>query len=205
MEAQKGRLNFEEDDEEIISGFAGIEDSYSRKSTKKIQITDEDIASQILVFFFGSHDTISVTLSQTVYELVANMHVQEKLIKEIDLTLKRCEDRKITYQALFQMKYLDMVVTETLRLWAPPPYLNRKCVKPFVIEPVLPNEKSLLIEPGIEVIIPIDAFHKNPKYFQNPETFDPERFNNENRNNIKPFTYFPFGVGPRHCIGNRFA
>ncbi|KAK4876715.1 hypothetical protein RN001_009221 [Aquatica leii] len=209
IEAQKGRLKDEDednDDDKAISGFVRIDKSYSmkRNHSKKIPLTDEDIAGQALIFFFGSYDTVSLALSHTVYELVANPNVQEKLIKEIDYTLNECNS-KITYEALFQMKYLDMVISETLRLWAPPPTLDRICVKPFVIEPTLPNEKPLLIEPGVEVIVPVYAWHRNPKYFKNPDKFDPERFSDKNKESIKSFTYFPFGIGPRHCIGIRFA
>ncbi|KAK4885982.1 hypothetical protein RN001_002253 [Aquatica leii] len=205
IEAQKGRLTYDDDDL-VVSGYSGIDDFYPIKPnfSNKTPITDEDIASQAFVFFFGSYDTMSSALSHTVYELVANMDVQVKLRTEINYTLNQCNG-KITYESIFKMKYLDMVISESLRLWPPPAILNRVCVKPFVIEPILPNEKSLLVEPGTEIIIPVYASHRNPKYFTNPDKFDPDRFSDENKDTIKSFTYFPFGIGPRFCIGNRFA
>ncbi|KAF5303369.1 hypothetical protein FQR65_LT08282 [Abscondita terminalis] len=202
MEAQKGRLTYEEDNDQLGSSFSGIEKQYHDKKNNfnKFSISDEDIASQALIFFFGSYDTVSIVLSHIVYELVANGDVQNKLIKEVDYTLNDCNG-KITYEALFKMKYLDMVVSETMRLWPPPPFLSRVCVKPFVIEPILPNETRLLIEPGTEVMVSVNTSHRNPEYFPNPEKFNPERFNDENKENIEACTYFPFGIGPRHCIG----
>lgn len=98
--------------------------------------------------------------------------------------------------------YKMCVFTETLRLWTPAIFINRKCVKPFTIEPLLPGEKLLRVESGTECIIPSFAIHRDPKYFPNPNKFDPERFSDENKSRIQPFTYFPFGLGPRFCIGN---
>lgn len=57
----------------------------------------------------------------------------------------------------------------------------------------------------VNVSLPIYAFHHDPEYFPEPEKFDPERFSAENRKNIDPDTYLPFGIGPRNCIGSRFA
>lgn len=59
----------------------------------------------------------------------------------------------------------------------------------------------LQIRKGEPVLIPFFKIHRDEKYFPNPNTFDPERFSNENKDNIKPFTYMPFGLGPRNCIG----
>lgn len=57
----------------------------------------------------------------------------------------------------------------------------------------------------MNLTIPVHCFHHDPEYFPNPDKFDPERFNEENRKNIDPDTYMPFGIGPRNCIGSRFA
>uniref|UniRef100_A0AAR5P3G8 Cytochrome P450 n=1 Tax=Dendroctonus ponderosae TaxID=77166 RepID=A0AAR5P3G8_DENPD len=67
------------------------------------------------------------------------------------------------------------------------------------------DEKPLNLKIGDVVWIPIFGFHRDPKHFENPTNFDPERFSDENKRNIKPHTYVPFGAGPRNCIGSRFA
>ncbi|XP_026332428.1 cytochrome P450 9e2-like, partial [Hyposmocoma kahamanoa] len=61
------------------------------------------------------------------------------------------------------------------------------------------------IRKGEAVAIPVWAIHRNPKYHPNPDNFDPERFSEENKHKIQPYTYMPFGLGPRNCIGSRFA
>ena len=79
---------------------------------------------------------------------------------------------------------------------------DRICVKDFEVEF---EGKKFTIEKDKNFLIPIFGFHRDPEYFPNPLKFDPERFNEENRRNIDPDTYLPFGIGPRNCIGSRFA
>ncbi|XP_023717573.1 cytochrome P450 9e2 isoform X2 [Cryptotermes secundus] len=90
---------------------------------------------------------------------------------------------------------------KTLRLYPPAVMADRICVKTYT----LPAEPRCTLKPGDGVIIPIYALHRDPDYFPDPEKFDPERFSDENRGNIKACTYLPFGLGPRNCIGSRFA
>lgn len=69
-----------------------------------------------------------------------------------------------------------------------------------MIEPELPGEVPVRIDKGLVVTIPIFAIHRDAQYYENPERFDPERFSDENKRNITPATYMPFGLGPRNCI-----
>jgi cytochrome P450 len=75
--------------------------------------------------------------------------------------------------------------------------VDRRCVKTYT----LPAEPHCTLKPGDGVYIPIYALHHDPDYFPDPEKFDPERFSDENKGNINPFAYLPFGSGPRNCIG----
>lgn len=87
-------------------------------------------------------------------------------------------------------------------MWPPAPALDRKCVKDYKIESVNDGESDLNVEVGVTVSIPLLGIHRDPIYFENPNKFDPERFSDDNKEFIKPYTYMPFGVGPRNCIGN---
>lgn len=80
--------------------------------------------------------------------------------------------------------------------------VDRLCVKDYEIEY---DDKKFVIEKGKNFYIPIYGFHHDEKYFKNSDKFDPERFSDENKGNIDPDTYLPFGIGPRNCIGSRFA
>ncbi|KAK4874002.1 hypothetical protein RN001_013362 [Aquatica leii] len=205
MEARKGNVTKEEA-HLPDTGFATAEESNLIRlhKQKSIELSEDDIAAQALVFIFGGFDTTAALLSFTAYELAINPGIQERLQKEIDDTLSGCNG-KLTYEALNKMKYMDMVISETLRKWPPGFQNDRMCVKDYTIEPLNPWEKPLLIEKGTLMLFPVSGIHHDPQYFPNPEVFDPERFNDENRHNIKPCSYIPFGVGPRNCIASRFA
>jgi cytochrome P450 family 9 len=207
MEARKnGSLKYEESNSVPDAGFATVHESEIGKTPKqhKIQITDQDITSQALIFFFGGFDSVSSLMCFMSYELGANPDVQEKLRQEIDETLKNCNG-KLTYEALMNMKYMDMVTSETLRKWPNAPAIDRVCTKPYTIEPTSPKENPIHLAKNDILLLPIYGLHRDPKYFPDPERFDPERFSDENKNTIKPYSYIPFGSGPRNCIGSRFA
>lgn len=100
------------------------------------------------------------------------------------------------------INYYYYFILETLRKWPPGIALERRCLNNYTIQPELPDEKPLVIEKDISIIIPVVGIHRDPKYFPNPDKFDPERFSEENKPNIVPGSYLPFGAGPRSCIGN---
>nr|XP_015838170.1 PREDICTED: cytochrome P450 9e2-like [Tribolium castaneum] len=176
----------------------------ARKNSDTQKITDEDITSQAIIFFMGGFDPVSSLMSFMSYELAANPDVQTKLLREIDKTYERC-DGKLTYEALVEMKFMDMVVSETLRLWPANGMTDRVCNTSYIIEPKDSTEKPLRLEKGDVVMVPIFGIQRDPKYFPEPNRFDPERFNEENKIKIKPYTYLPFGTGPRNCLGTRLA
>ncbi|KAF2899551.1 hypothetical protein ILUMI_06625, partial [Ignelater luminosus] len=202
MEARKGRVT-NDDSKTPDSGFAVVQEEQTLKSSSKAakpQITDEDITAQALIFFLAGFETAATFMCFTAYELAVNSEAQDKLRKEIDEAYENSKDGDISYEVLLGMKYLDMVVTETLRKWPPAAALDRVSVKSYTIEPVLPGEKRITLEKDTNIWIPAYSIQRDPRYYSNPEKFDPERFCDENKQNIKPFTYLPFGLGPRNCI-----
>lgn len=164
--------------------------------------TDQEIVSQCFVFFLAGFDTSTWFAVATTYELACHPAVQSKLIAEIDEIVEKLGDDLITYDTLKNMKYLDMVVSEVMRMWSAATYVDRICTQDFTIVDAQ-SERSVKIEKGTELWIPIYSYHHDPKHYPDPDKFDPERFSDENKPNIK--YYFPFGVGPRQCIGKRFA
>lgn len=86
-------------------------------------------------------------------------------------------------------------------MYPPIPFLNRKCNKDYVIPGT-----DVKIEKGMSSMINVMGMQRDPEYFPDPDKFNPDRFSKENKHNIRPFTFLPFGDGPRVCIGtNSFA
>lgn len=180
--------------------------SIDRKPDEKVTVSkewsDDEIVAQFFVFFFAGFEPTAVLMSFVSHELMVNPDIQERLRQEILEVKENLDGKPLTYEILQGMKYLDMVVSETLRRWPPAAVTDRECNKDYHYKD---DEIDVTIKAGQHLWIPIVGYHLDEKYFPDPLKFDPERFSDENKANINPFTYLPFGVGPRNCIANRFA
>lgn len=204
MQVQKGALKHQQEEKETKdAGFATVEESTVGKSATSRVWTENELIAQCLLFFLAGFETVSTCMTFLTYELLANRHVQDRLFKEIQETEQSLDGKSLSYEILQQMPYMDMVVSEALRLWPPAVFSERYCTKDYLYDDGAGTKFT--IEKGRTLIIPSYAIHRNPKYFEKPEQFDPERFNEENRSKINPTAYIPFGVGPRNCIGSRLA
>jgi len=146
----------------------------------------------MMTFLFAGHDTTINLLTWALYYISINQDVQEKLLLE----LKELPDdlKTITFDEIDNLSYLSKIIKETLRLRPSAPGLARNTV----------NEAKLgdiTLCKGVGVIYCPYATHRNPLLWESPEDFIPERFNK----NPEPYTYIPFGEGPRKCIGERLA
>ncbi|KAJ4434866.1 hypothetical protein ANN_23437 [Periplaneta americana] len=157
------------------------------------------LAAQSFVFFAAGFETSSTTIQFCLYELCINPDIQERVRQEIDEILNQ-HDGKITYEAVQQMGYLDKVVSETLRKYPPLPMLNRECTQSYQVPGT-----DIVLNKGDLTVIPVLGLHHDPKYYPNPEKFDPERFSEEEKAKRHHYVYLPFGEGPRICIGMRFG
>lgn len=174
---------------------ARVEDTSSLNKEQKA-LTDLEIMAQSIVFILAGYETTSKTLSYTFYNLATHPDVQQKLQEEIDSHLP--DKASPTYDTLMQMEYLDMVIQETLRMYPPGGRIERVSKKTVEIN-------GVIIPKGTVCMIPAYVLHNHPEYWPEPEEFRPERFSKENRANHTPYTFLPFGDGPRNCIGMRFA
>lgn len=159
----------------------------------------DNLVAQAAVFFTGGFETSSTTMSFALYELAVNTEVQNKLRFEIEEALQE-NDGKITYDMVTTLPYLDMVLSETMRLYPVLPYLDRVALKDYKIP-----ETNLEIEKGTVMIVPMLGLHYDEQYFSHPNVYDPERFSEENKKSITPCVYMPFGEGPHICIGQRLG
>ncbi|XP_058837419.1 probable cytochrome P450 9f2 isoform X1 [Topomyia yanbarensis] len=204
MQVRKGTLAHQNEEKDTKdAGFATVEESKVGRSTHNRMWTENELVSQCFLFFVAGFDSVSTALTFVCYELLANPDVQQKLYEEIVATDELLRGNSLTYDALQKMQYMDMVVSETLRLWPPAPFSDRVCVKDYLFDDG--KGTRVKIDKGQTLWFPITALHHDPQYYPDPYKFDPERFSEANRSQINPTVYLPFGIGPRNCIGSRFA
>ncbi|XP_063706964.1 cytochrome P450 6a9-like [Culicoides brevitarsis] len=159
-------------------------------------LTLNELAAQAFVFFVAGFETSSTVLSFTLFELAQNQNIQKKARNDVINALAN-HNEEMTYEALNDMTYLDFCIDESLRKYPPLPLLVRKCTKDYYIESI-----NYTMKKGMPVMIPIYAIHHDPDFYENPESFIPERFETGSKNQR---AFMPFGEGPRFCIGNRFG
>ncbi|NWW10005.1 CP3A9 protein, partial [Oreocharis arfaki] len=192
-EAHKGRVDFLQlmIESQHSSSQGNNEANHSYKA-----LTDTEVLAQAFIFIFAGYEPTSNTLGYLAYELALHPDVQQKVLQEIDTVLPN--KAPLTYEAIMKLEYLDMTVNETLRMYPLGGRIERTCKKDVEIN-------GVTIPKGVVVTIPPYVLHRDPEYWPNPDEFRPERFNKENKESIDPYTYLPFGAGPRNCIGMRFA
>uniref|UniRef100_A0A672IWX2 unspecific monooxygenase n=1 Tax=Salarias fasciatus TaxID=181472 RepID=A0A672IWX2_SALFA len=159
-------------------------------------LTDHEIISQATMMVFAGYETNASALTFLAYSLATNPQIMKRLQREIDSTFPNKES--IQYEALMQMEYLDCVVSECLRLYPPALRLERVAKETVKIN-------GVTVPKGMLVMVPVYALHRDPELWPEPEEFRPERFSKEKKQHINPYSYLTFGIGPRNCLGMRFA
>nr|ADE05584.1 cytochrome P450 6AB13 [Manduca sexta] len=170
------------------------------KKIVELEMDDLLMTAQAFVFFGAGFETSSTASSYTLHQLAFNPDCQKKVQQEIDTVLAKYNN-KLTYEAVKEMHYLEMAFYEAMRMYPSVGYLIRECTVPEYTIP----EINLTINEGVKLMIPMQAIHKDEKYFRDPENFDPERFQDGAKEDIKNFVFLPFGEGPRACVGARLG
>ncbi|CAK1577960.1 unnamed protein product [Parnassius mnemosyne] len=178
-----------------------IEKTKADGTPEKVSLELDDllITAQVFVFFAAGFETSSSATSFTLHQLAFHPEIQKKVQEEIDNVLSKY-DGKLCYDAIKEMKYLDCAFREGMRMFPSLGFLIRESAQKYTFP-----EINLPIDEGVIVIIPLQAMHNDPQYFENPNQFSPERFLPENVNSKIKHVYLPFGDGPRACIGERLG
>ncbi|GIX78249.1 cytochrome P450 3A21 [Caerostris darwini] len=169
------------------------------KAVTSKSLSMDELVAQCVIFFLAGYDTTASTLSFVTYQLAICQDVQDKLREEVDQAIKE-NNGVLTYEAVQSLKYLDNVISETLRMYPPAIRMERSAEADYQL-----GNTGITIPKGMIVTIPVFAMHRDPKLFPDPEKFDPDRFTQEEREKRDPYSYLPFGAGPRNCVGMRFA
>ena len=161
-------------------------------------LDDEEIMSNGWVFLLAGYEATAITLSLCIYQLALNSDIQERLYEEIQSEFD--SEEEISYEKLDNLQFLDSVICETLRLYPPVLILDRKANTDYEL-----GDTGITLFKGQDIEIPVYAIHHCEEYYPNANKFDPDRFMPQNRYKLIPYTYLPFGSGPRNCIGMRFG
>ncbi|XP_043488236.1 cytochrome P450 4C1-like [Polistes fuscatus] len=160
-------------------------------------MTDEELREQVDTVMFAGHDTTAAAISWTLFCLGNNPDIQEKVHQELD-DIFGDSDKTATTKEIAQLKYLDRVTKEALRLYPSAPGFLRKLSEDVKID-------DYIIPKGCVVALSSFGTHRHPDIWPDPEKFDPDRFLLENSKNRHPYAYIPFSAGPRNCLGQKYA
>nr|CAD7569189.1 unnamed protein product [Timema californicum] len=156
----------------------------------------KELLPSALVFLSAGFKTSSGVISLAIYELSRQPQLQARLRNDIRAALSR-NGGELTYEVLQRIKYLDMLVSETLRKYPLVPCLERRSVRDYVIP-----GSDVTLKKGCSIVISLLGIHHDPQYYPEPGVFNPERFGDSLR---VQSAFLPFGDGPRKCLGKSFG
>lgn len=177
-------------DDDLVSLLIGSKDEQTGEGMDDRQVRDE-----VIGFFIAGHETVSSALTWTFYLLSKNPDSWRRLKEEVDRVVG---DRLPTTDDIPNLKYMQNVLLEAMRLYPPIFVLMRRALEDDVVGGYhVPKDSN--------VVLCSYVTHRHPEFWENPEGFDPDRFLPERSAGIHRMAYFPFAGGPRKCIGNTFA
>lgn len=162
----------------------------------KENITESIIMSNLFLFLTTGYQSTSSTIASLAYELALHQDIQEKVRQEVKEQMVQW-----SYNNVASLKYLDQVITESQRLHPVNTSLSRQCTSHQF---KLPGT-DIYLPRGTHVCIPTFAMYKDPKYFPDPDQFNPDRFSRDNIMNQNMKILLPFGDGPRQCIAKSYS
>jgi cytochrome P450 len=159
------------------------------------QMTDKQLRDEVMTLFLAGHETTALALSWAWYLLATNGQCERRFHNELDSVLG---GRPPTINDLPNLKYSENVAKEAMRLYPPAYGIGRQPINDCEIG-------GYPVRSGSQVLMFPWATQRDPRFFNEPETFEPDRWSEEFINQLPKYAYFPFGGGPRACIGNYFA
>src|SRR5712692_10503527 len=159
------------------------------------RMSDAQLRDEVMTLFLAGHETTANALSWTWYLLARNPEAEARLHEEIDTVLG---GRRPVFEDLPRLRYAEMVLAESMRLYPPAWGLGRRSLRDQVLGGIaIPVDALVLMSPYL--------VQRDPRFFPEPLRFDPTRFTPEAKASRPKFAYFPFGGGARQCIGEPFA
>lgn len=163
-------------------------------------MTDEQLRDECKTMFLAGHETTALTLSWTWWLLTLNPDVKPRLRGELKRVLG---GRLPMLNDLPELVYTEQVIRESMRMMPPAWSIQREAT--VDVELTGPSGARYCIPKGCDVLMSQYAMHRDPRWFNQPEQFKPERWTPDFIKHLPKYAYFPFGGGPRLCIGQQFA
>lgn len=160
------------------------------------RMTAEQVWDEALTIFIAGYDTMATALMWTWHLLSQNPKVEARLHEEVDEVLT--DGRPATMNDIPNLVYTERVLAESMRIYPPTWRLVRRAITDFSLG-------EYVIRNGSLVVVSQYAMHRDPRFFPEAESFDPDRWTPEGRASRPAYSYFPFGGGPRRCLGESFA
>lgn len=190
-----------------------------------VDVDDRQLRDDLMTMLIAGHETTAAVLTWAVFLLAQNPSKMKKAQAEIDLVLGK---GRPTFELLKGLKYIRLIVAETLRLFPQPPLLIRRALKPDTLPGGYNGDKNgYAIPAGTDIFISVYNLHRSPYFWENPQEFEPERFQVKKASEgiegwdgfdpsrspgalypneiVSDFSFLPFGGGPRKCVGDQFA
>jgi len=168
---------------------------------KVVRMDNRQLRDEVMTMFLAGHETTANALTWTIYLLALHPKIESKIVDEI-ISLTGSDDidnRLITPDDVSKLKYTEMVLMESMRLYPPSWAIGRQAIENYNLA------NKYVIPSGSVLIISQYLVHHDSRYFSQPDQFYPERWTPEFRASIPRFSYFPFGGGSRSCIGEPLA
>lgn len=159
------------------------------------RMTDRQLRDEAMTLFLAGHETTALALTWTWYLLANHPEVEERLQAELS---KELHGRTPTVADLPRLPFTERVITESMRIYPPVYAIGREAIDPITVG-------GYPVRPGTTVLMSQWVVHRDVRWFPDPEQFLPDRWTDNLRKQLPHYAYFPFGGGPRVCIGNTFA
>lgn len=157
-------------------------------------MNDKQLRDEMMTLFLAGHETTALSLSWTWYLLAQHPEVAARLAAEVDAL----GTRSLAFEDLPKLAYTETVVLESMRLCPPVYTIGREALEPCTLG-------GYHVPAGTTLLMSQWVLHHDPRFWEEPDRFLPERWTEANEQRRPRFAYFPFGAGPRVCIGNHFA
>jgi len=159
------------------------------------RMTDEQLRDEVMTIFVAGHETTANAMAWLLHLVSQHPEVEQRLLAEIDA---RWTEGGLTFQNIHAFTYTRQVIEESLRIYPTIWSIGRRCTQEDELG-------GYQVPVGMNVVVPIFYFHWSERFWPEPQLFDPSRFSPERRPAPEAMIYFPFGAGPRSCIGNHFS